>query len=101
MLTLALARMDSAHSDSTLAISEQSSHGALNLENSTTQNPGPRTRSEAKSIPPKETSAPDLPPKRGTKFGPANLQRSHSYGNGYGCTTFNGDEEITKDAEKG
>ena len=39
----------------------------------------------------------DLPPGHGYS---ANLSRSRSYGNGYGCTTFHDDEEGSEDAEK-
>lgn len=95
-------RMGSGHSDSTLATSEQSSHSAPSVEKPTTQTMSRWTRSEGEDVPIEgAAAAPDLSPKRSTEGGSANLQRSRSYGNGYGCTAFNDDEGTTKDAEKG
>ncbi|CAF9916807.1 hypothetical protein IMSHALPRED_003299 [Imshaugia aleurites] len=98
--------MGSGPTDSTLATSEQSSNSVPNGEKPTTQNLHRRSKAQAKEEGDEEVdspaegaaAAPDLSPKQGVS---ANLQRSRSYGNGYGCTTFNDDEEITKDTEKG
>ena len=43
----------------------------------------------------------DTSPKRETQSGSAKITRSRSYGNGYGCTTFDDDEENAKDVGQG
>lgn len=97
-------RMASGLSDSTLAASDQSSHSATNAENPTAQtlSQQPRADEKAADVPTEgNAAAPGLLPNEGPKDRSANIQRSRSYGNGYGCTTFNDDEENTKDSEKG
>lgn len=93
--------MGSGHSDSTLATSEQSSNSAPNDQKPTTQTPSQRKISAEEEVSIGAVAVPDSAPKRGIEGASASLQRSRSYGNGYGCTTFNEDEETTKDAEKG
>ena len=93
--------MGSGLSDSTLAASEQSSNSAPNDQKPTTQTLSQWKRSEEEEVPIGAVAVPDSAPKRGFEGASASLQRSRSYGNGYGCTTFNEDEEATKDAEKG
>ncbi len=93
--------MGSGQSDSSLATSEQSSNSAPNDQKPTTQTLSHRKRSEEEEVPIGAVAVPDSSPKRGIEGASASLQRSRSYGNGYGCTTFNEDEETTKDAEKG
>ena len=89
--------MASGPSDSTLCISEQSSHSAPKAENPTTQTLHRRSSLEKGNIPgEKATAMPDLPPR-----GPANLQRSHSHGNGYVRTTLKDAGDTKRDAEKG
>ena len=39
----------------------------------------------------------DTSPKQETQSGSAKITRSRSYGNGYGCTTFDDDEKNAKD----
>ena len=43
----------------------------------------------------------DTSPKRNTQGASAKIQRSRSYGNGYGCTTFDDEEKDAKDVEQG
>lgn len=101
--------MSCGHSDPTLAASDQSSQSAATAEKPATQTLYRRPRAEEEEeeeekadIPIEGFAAmPDLSLKQGIEGGSANLQRSRSYGNGYGCTTFHDDEENTKDAEKG
>lgn len=94
--------MGSGHSDSTLTTSEQSLRIALSIEDSGTQNPSRWTRPQEDNVPIEgAAAAPDLSLERGIRGGSATLQRSHSCGNGYGCTTYNDDEKTTKVAEKG
>ena len=71
--------MGLGHSNSSPTIIQQSSHRPSNVDESTEKTQG-------------------LPPSQGYS---ANLSRSRSYGNGYGCTTFHDDEEGSEDAEKG
>ncbi|KAL9130463.1 MAG: hypothetical protein Q9175_007013 [Cornicularia normoerica] len=92
--------------DLTLVILDQSSNSAPNAQKPTTQTLYQRLRVEKEGeeadVPFEgAAAAPDLSPKRGTEGCSARSQRSRSYGNGYGCTTFNDDEENTKDAEQG
>lgn len=91
-----------ASSDSTLAASEQSSHSTPKVEKPNPQNPNRRPRAEEKEADIPVEGAAAAPELRGivSKGDSANLQRSRSYGNGYGCTTFNDDEETAKVAEK-
>ena len=72
-------RMGLGHSNSSPTTLQQSSHRPSNDNKSTEE-------------------IQDLPPSQGYS---ANLSRSRSYGNGYGCTTFHDDEEGSEDAEKG
>lgn len=86
----------------TLPTPEQSSHSAPSVEKPITQSMSRRTRSEEEHVSIEEAAAaPDLSPKLGIGEGSAKLQRSRSYGNGYGCTTFEHDDETANDAEKG
>ena len=88
-------------SDSTLASSEQSSHSPPSVKDPISQNRSRRTRSEEGGVPIEGAAAAPSPrPEQGTEGGSARIQRSRSYGNGYGCTTFHDDEENPKDAEK-
>lgn len=94
--------MGFGHSDSTLAISEQSSRIAPSIGKPDTQNPSRRARSEEDDVPIEgAAAAPDLSLERGIEGGSTNLQRLRSCGTGYGRATRNDDEETTKDAEKG
>lgn len=104
--------MGSSPSNSTPATSDPSSQSVPNAEKPTTQTLYRRSRAREEEEEKEEAeeaeeadiaiegsaTLPDLSPKQG---GSANLQRSRSYGNGYGCTTFNDDEETTKNPEKG
>ena len=100
-------RMGSSPSNSTPATSDPSSQSVPNAEKPTTQTLYRRSRAreeeeeeeaeEADIATEGSATLPDLSPKQG---GSVNLQRSRSYGNGYGCTTFNDDEETTKNPEK-
>ena len=61
-----------------------------------------KERAEEAHIPAEGASALlDTSPKRETQSGSAKITRSRSYGNGYGCTTFDDDEENAKDAGQG
>lgn len=92
-------RMGFDHPDSIGATSEQSSPSPSNAEKPTNRSAHQRTSQEERDVPVEgAAAAPDLSLRRGTS---ANIQRSRSYGNGYGCTTFNDDEESSKDEEKG
>ena len=96
--------MGSGHSEFALPTPKQSSHSAPSVENPIMQTMSRRTRSEEEHVPIEEAvAAPDLSPKLGMEGGSAKLQRSRSCGNGYGCTTFNDDDddETANDAEKG
>ena len=100
--TYSHSRMGLSHSGSTLATPEQSSQSLPSVDNATKQNLNRQTSQEEEGIPiEKDIAAPDTSLKRGTEGSSAKLQRSRSYGNGYGCTTFNDDEENSKDVEKG
>lgn len=99
--------MGLGHSDSTLASSDQSSYSAPNAVKPATQTPNrhPKVVEEGEEeggIPIERAgTAPALLPEQGMEEGPAKIQRSRSYGNGYGCTAFHDDEETTSDPEKG
>ena len=89
--------MASDPSDSTLCISEQSSHSAASAENPTKHNLHRSSSSEEENIPVEKAAAmPDLSP-----GGPTNLQRSRSHNNSYACKTLKDDGDTKKDAEKG
>ena len=87
--------MSFGHSNSIPATSEHS-HKLPSAKKPTTKNPsrGARLKREGISV----EGAAAAPDSSGI---PVNLQRSRSYGNGYGCTTFNDDEEKANDAENG
>ena len=92
-------RMDFDRSGSTPTTSEQSSHSPSSVEHPANQSVHRCTNQEQGDVPIEgAAAAPGLLPRRENS---ANIQRSRSYGNGYGCTTFNDDEESSKDAEKG
>ena len=91
-------RMDFGHSNSNAAALQQPSHSLFSFEKSTKQASNRRTNEGDVPIEGAAAATPTLPPSEGHS---ANLQRSRSYGNGYSCTTFNDDEESSKDEEKG
>ena len=70
--------MGVGHSTSSPTPSQQSSHSPSDIDEST---------EKTLNIPPSRVQS-------------TNLQKSRSYGNGYGCTTFDYDEEDSSDAEK-
>ena len=85
-----------------LSPSQRSSHSNPGIDKSTTQNLGRRTRSEEEESSTKgSAAAPALLPEKSNQGESVNLQRSRSYGNGYGCTTFDDDGTPEEDAEKG
>lgn len=101
--------MGSDRSDPTLAASDQSSQSAATAEKPATETLYRRPRAEEEEeVKEEEADIPiggaaavqDLSPKQDIERRCINLQRSRSYGNGYGCTTFHDDEENTNDAEK-
>ena len=89
-------------SDSTLASSEQSSHSPPSVKDPVPQDLSRRTKSEEEHVPTEgAAAAPGSQPVQGAEGVFATIQRSRSYGNGYGCTTFHDDEDDSNDAEKG
>ena len=89
------------HSDPTLAASDQSSQSAAIAETLSRAEEKEEEGEREADIPIEGGAAVlDLSPKQGIERRSANLQRSRSYGNGYGCTTFHDDEEDTNDVEK-
>lgn len=94
-----LSRMGYGLSGSTLATSEQSSHSPSSVGKPTEQTLSQCSGQEVGDVQIEGAAAvPDISLSRRDY---ASLQRSRSYGNGYGCTTFHDDEEHSKDAEKG
>lgn len=92
-------RMGFDHPNSIGATLQQSSHNPSSVEKATNRSAHQRTSQEERDVPTEgAAAATDLSLRRGTS---ANIQRSRSYGNGYGCTTFNDDEESSQDVEKG
>ena len=95
-------RMGFNPSDCTLASSEKSSHSPPNVKDPISQNMSRRKRSEVDDVPIEgAATAPGPRSEQGAEGGLARIQRSRSYGNGYGCTTFHDDEENSADTEKG
>ena len=97
--TYSLSRMGFGHSGSPLATSEQSSHSPSSVGKPTEQTLSQHPSQEVGDVQVGgAATAPAVSPSRRDY---ASLQRSRSYGNGYGCTTFHDDEDHSQDAEKG